>query len=353
MPCKIGPRSTNNFPFQPKQTQQTMADLDQEVRQWQEYDSSPRRTIGTWLGSTVVHAGLLIVLAITIGSQAAVGVVEEPVRTTGIVLKTITPQGKRFEGSEDNIAQAAESANRAASDALIEAIPNEQQSPVDPSEFLPDPNAGIGPPAGNPDAGGGNPDIGGKGFSNRNLKGGQARTEVFGVTGEGSEFVYVFDSSSSMTGRPLAAAKQELLGSLESLGRVHQFQIIFYNESPTIFTPDGVRGKLVFATEENKRAAKKYVADITAQVATRHEPALMLAVGMKPDVIFFLTDGDEPQLSSAQLKRIRRANRQPAAIHVIQFGVGAPPVGDSWLKKMARENQGQYSFFNILQLSPR
>ena len=65
--------------------------------------------------------------------------------------------------------------------------------------------------------------------------GGTTSTGVFGVEGEGSKFVYVFDRSGSMQGfqgRPLAAAKRELITSLESLESVHQFQVIFYNERP-------------------------------------------------------------------------------------------------------------------------
>src|SRR5262245_48566300 len=51
-------------------------------------------------------------------------------------------------------------------------------------------------------------------------------TRVFGLRGNGSRFVYVFDRSSSMEGAPLSAAKRELIGSLQSLQSVHQFQVI-------------------------------------------------------------------------------------------------------------------------------
>ena len=77
------------------------------------------------------------------------------------------------------------------------------------------------------------------------MRGGYARTGVFGVIGEGHKFVYVFDRSGSMDGHggaPLAAAKAELIASLKDLGQMHQFQIIFYNEQPRIFSPTGVAG---------------------------------------------------------------------------------------------------------------
>src|SRR6476620_2566458 len=53
---------------------------------------------------------------------------------------------------------------------------------------------------------------------------GDISTQIFGVTGKGTSFVYVFDRSLSMKGAPLAAAKRELLDSLGHLQRVHQFQ---------------------------------------------------------------------------------------------------------------------------------
>src|SRR6185436_10328598 len=74
--------------------------------------------------------------------------------------------------------------------------------------------------------------------------GGQTSTGVFGVVGTGSKFVYVFDRSASMGdlgGRPLKAAKVQLIQSLEQLSDMHQFQIVFYNEQPSVFNPNAPR----------------------------------------------------------------------------------------------------------------
>ncbi len=72
---------------------------------------------------------------------------------------------------------------------------------------------------------------------------------------------------------------------------------------------------------------------------------------MSPDVIFFLTDGEDPSLTGNEMDRLARRNRG-TAIHVIQFGT-TPPSRDNWLKKLARQNSGQYQFFNVHRLSPR
>jgi hypothetical protein len=182
---------------------------------------------------------------------------------------------------------------------------------------------------------------------------GAARTSVFGIEGEGFKFVYVFDRSGSMggTGRnALNASKAELLASLESLGSTHQFQIIFYNEQPTMFPLAGQQGRLVFGEEANKSAAYRFVQSITADGATDHELALRAALRMNPDVIFFLTDADEPSLSPAQLERISRTNAGRSVINSIEFGLGPWLGQDNFLVELARRNGGQHSYVDISRM---
>src|SRR4051794_36796617 len=147
-------------------------------------------------------------------------------------------------------------------------------------------------------------------------------TQVFGVKGKGSRFVYVFDRSSSMEGGPLLAAKRELIASLQSLQGNHQFQIIFYNEQPHLM-PDfrGRASAMVFANEPGKRLAANFVGGVSAHGSTDHLRALRTALEMRPDVIFLLTDASEPQLSAAELIAIRRLN-QRTTISAIEFGLG-------------------------------
>jgi hypothetical protein len=172
---------------------------------------------------------------------------------------------------------------------------------------------------------------------------GDTSTQVFGVTGKGSSFVYVFDRSLSMEGAPLAAAKRELLASLSHLQRVHQFQIIFYNEKPKMMPVP----QMLFADENGVQQAQSFVNTITAAGGTDHVQALQLAMRLRPDVIFLLTDADEPPLTAKQLADVRQNNT--AIINVIEFK--SPPVGKSpaapaakrgSLRQLAAENRGEY-----------
>jgi hypothetical protein len=187
----------------------------------------------------------------------------------------------------------------------------------------------------------------------RSLPSGYVRTGVFGASGEGRKFVYVFDRSASMDGHggaPLAAAKRELLASLNDLDQTHQFQIIFYNERPRVFNPTGVLGRLVFGTDQNKNLAEKFVGSITADGATQHEEALAMALKMAPDVIFFLTDADEPRMSGEQLARLVRLNKG-TAINAIEFGFGAQVERDNFLVKLAKQNAGQHVYVDVSKLA--
>lgn len=181
------------------------------------------------------------------------------------------------------------------------------------------------------------------------LPDGRARTSLFGLVGEGFKFVYVFDRSGSMGGsgrQALQLVKQELRASLQTLDTVHQFQLIFYNDRPVIFNPSGMPGRLAFATEENKRRALQFIDSITPDGGTEHEEALKLAIRLRPDVIFFLTDGDDPQLNPQQIERLSRM-AAGITIHTIEFGSGPRPAGGSFLAALAAENGGKYVYVDI------
>lgn len=183
-------------------------------------------------------------------------------------------------------------------------------------------------------------------------RGGGAATSVFGAVGEGQRFVYVFDRSSSMAGGPIRAAKRELLTSLTHLGDLHQFGIVFYNHNQATFGSGGRGVQMFFAKKENRVLAERFVSSITAQGATNHLPALKLALDARPDVIFFLTDADEPRLTQRELAQIRQRNRG-TTICTVEYGAGPKPPGVSFLEELAEQNGGQHRYVDVTQLPRR
>jgi len=176
---------------------------------------------------------------------------------------------------------------------------------------------------------------------------GQTTTSVFGVTGTGSTFVYVFDRSESMTGAALRRAKEELIESLRTLTENQQFQIVFYNHRPRAFSPDGARAGLVLGEASVIDRAARYVDSIVAVGGTEHGAALKMAFRLAPDVVFFLTDAKIQTMSDAEMDQLtRRAEDAGTVVHAIQFGSGPAP-GDSFLRTLAKRNRGGYQYLDV------
>lgn len=186
-------------------------------------------------------------------------------------------------------------------------------------------------------------------------KGGSAATAVFGTIGEGQRFVYVFDRSSSMRATnmdrdPFTAAKRELLASIANLGDIHQFGVVFYNHEQTIFgSASGSGVRMYFAKKENRVLAERFISSVGAQGATKHLPALKLALEARPDVIFFLTDADDPVLTEQDLRQIKGWNAG-TVINAVQFGYGPKQSTDGFLEILTEENGGMYRYVDVQQL---
>src|SRR6185369_12972344 len=130
-------------------------------------------------------------------------------------------------------------------------------------------------------------------------------TSFFGGKVTGTRFVYVVDSSGSMSNHnAIAVAKAELLASLEKLDATQQFQIIFYNEKPHPMTLPGSVPKLLFATETNRALAHQFIRAMQPDRGTNHKDALKMALQYQPEVIFFLTDATEPRLDASDLDEV-------------------------------------------------
>jgi hypothetical protein len=180
---------------------------------------------------------------------------------------------------------------------------------------------------------------------------GKGRTSMFGIEGVGYRFVYVIDRSGSMGGdgnAALRAAKAELLASIKKLERTHAFQIVFYNDRTAKFDPSG-NGQAVYATDRNKDAAERFLDSISAQGGTEHEAALRMALKIKPDVVFWLTDADRPKLDDEQIARINRL-ASGTVVNTIEFGTGPQKEKGNFLQKVAEGNAGEHKYVDVRKL---
>jgi hypothetical protein len=140
------------------------------------------------------------------------------------------------------------------------------------------------------------------------------------------------------------------LESMRSLESVHQFHIIFFNTRSHAFDLSGGGRRIAFATDRNKQLAANFVGGVTADGGTDRMNALREAIAFTPDVIFFLTDADDP-MSASELAEIVRINRRSqAAICVIEFGRKATPTPQNFLMQIASESAGKYGYIDTTKL---
>jgi hypothetical protein len=293
-----------------------------------------------------MHAAFLLVIAYLVRYAPRGTAPQTSDRMVGVALVRESSGERDYQTAE----QATDSVDAApTAEQLAEVLPSPSETAVDLTAALPslDIGAGASSALAVPQATGGT--AGGAGLAGLSDR---VRTTVFGTSGTGNTFVYVFDRSGSMagfSGRPLAAAKRELMASLQDLQSTNRFQIIFYNENPQVFQSRPGSPSLEWGTDEVKEAATRFVQSIAAAGSTRHLQALRMALGMHPDVVFFLTDADEPQLTADELRQIRRWN-QSSAINAIEFGFGPSSRRDNFLTRLARENGGEHVYVDVSNL---
>ncbi len=307
------------------------------------------RFVPAWVLSAGLHTVLLLLLLFNV-RWTPQGAAVEPNRAAGIVLAARTADHvEYYEGESDRQTEAEEILEQDSTDWLL---PSAEQLVTTFEHELPSTSNLQVPAAQN---GSGLPDPGSMitGRPPPKRFGSSIQTSVFGVAGTGTNFVYLFDRSASMgdyQGRPLHAAKTELLISLDELEEIHQFQIIFYNESPSIFNPAGESPRMWWADNRGKNVAKRFIQGISAVGGTKHMSALEMALQLQPDVIFFLTDANQPGLTASQLARLRRLNRGTTSIHAIEFGLGPASGGNNFLRQLAQQHSGQYAYVDVSRL---
>lgn len=150
----------------------------------------------------------------------------------------------------------------------------------------------------------------------------------FGLTSEGKSFVYVLDCSLSMNHPHDSDAKTrfrkmklELANSLSPLRPDQEFFIIFFNHAAIPMPAE----RLVSAAPENQQHFLAWVDEVPAFGDTDPTAALAMALRMRPDVIYFLTDGCFSGPANEIVKGIQQSR---TTIHTFVF--------ETWLTEKHR-----------------
>jgi len=206
--------------------------------------------------------------------------------------------------------------------------------PVSPSAAGPSESSAV---AGQPNTG-----AAGGGYA----AGGNGPPSFFQVPAHGQSIVYVIDRSVSMAlNGGLAAAKRELLASLEQLPPTARFQVILYNRAAVPLTVSGQTG-LLPAGDETRREVARVLAPVLGEGGTDHLQALKCALRLQPDVIFLVTDADD--LTPEQVRLVTRLNGNHTIIHAIELRSRPSPPAGSPLQVLAQNNHGSYRSIDLL-----
>ena len=190
------------------------------------------------------------------------------------------------------------------------------------------------------DAGGGGGSGGGTGTGQGE---GVGETTFMGTRAEGRSFVYIVDCSGSMVGVKLEEAKAELRASVDRLQRQQRFFVFFYDNAS--YPMPG--GQMVWGTRANRQACHTWAATMNSGGGTEPAESLLAAIKMRPDVIFFMSDGVFDDGVCDQIKQAQ--GNKLSIIHTVSF---VDRTGESVMRRIAEENGGQY-IFNPGRLSRR
>lgn len=160
------------------------------------------------------------------------------------------------------------------------------------------------------------------------------QTNFWGVRAKGQVFVFVIDVSGSMGDQArLVRAKAELRRTVRALKYPQRFLVIVHNEEPRILGS----GTLLLAGPESSARLDSWLRTVDADGGTDPRAAMQMALGLNPDAVFLLSDGEYPKGSA---ETIAKANRFRVPVHCVDLSGGA---SGSSLKRIAGESGGQYA----------
>jgi hypothetical protein len=166
----------------------------------------------------------------------------------------------------------------------------------------------------------------------------EKRVEFFAVKAKAQSVVFVVDCSGSMMGRRFDRACLELATAIMRLQPTQEFFVIFFNSNaipmPNGSLPNGLR----MASTSTKFKTTQWMLSIVPFDGTDPSEAMHMAAGLKPDVIFLLSDGEFAPLDPRLLQSLRN---QKTIVNTLAF---EDQEGAKLLESIAGATGGAYRF---------
>lgn len=144
--------------------------------------------------------------------------------------------------------------------------------------------------------------------------------------------VYVVDKSGSMEGPPFGKVCRWMLAAMDALEPSQKFAVVFFDATAHRM-PNWC---LLPATDANRSDARDYVGSVLADGGTDPTRAIELALGLKPEVIIVLSDGE---FSPEIVDRVTRFNQSRGRVEIRTCGLSSYV---RTLEDLARRNRGNY-----------
>lgn len=178
-------------------------------------------------------------------------------------------------------------------------------------------------------------------------RGEQASAEFFGTRSYGSKFVFVIDGSSSMMQGRWLRAQRELISTINELDDGQEFLVLVYNTSTAVMFNERVEDAvLIPASAKNKHRIKIWLGNRRPRGGTLPARTMQLALAIKPDAIYFLSDGELGDDTIFRLatwnapKEDDRGQMRQVPIHTVLLG---SRFGALTMKAIADQNNGIFT----------
>ena len=153
--------------------------------------------------------------------------------------------------------------------------------------------------------------------------------------------VFVLDTSGSMRGEPLEAAKRALNGTIDQLPEAVQFDVVFFDKGVSAWQP-----QLVKASTNLKNDAQRTVTARGMDRGTASNAALNAAFTLEPEVIYFLSDGEPTDGRPAQIVSAISAMNRTRRVSIHTIGVVTDRNGSiglsQFMRPLAEQNYGTF-----------
>ena len=159
--------------------------------------------------------------------------------------------------------------------------------------------------------------------------------------------VLILDTSSSMRGVPIEAAKKALLATIESLPEAVYFDVIVFDEEVAAW-----KYQLVPATREAKAEVSVNISNRSLGPATSSFKALRTAFDLQPEAIYFLSDGQPTDGSPAQIIEAMSYANRVRRISIFTVGVVTDRVkggGEGLTRFMAPLSERNWGEFLLVE----